>query len=449
MLLANFVALGSSSPATSAAATSLPSDVESAIRQRIDNGETVGVMVALIDEQGTRFYAFGKPAKGSDQPLDQHTLFEIGSVTKVFTAIVYEQLVQEGKLQPDAPVSRYLPAGTKLPEYDGRPITVESLVSHTSSLPRMPDNFEPRNPLDPYADYTVDRLYAFLAGCKLERPIGSKYEYSNVGMGLLGHVLERVTGQSYEQLIVARICKPLGMNDTRITLNADQLRRFAKGHAGDREVLPWTLNSLAGAGALRSTAEDMATFVAAAIGTKPTELTAVIERTTKPRFAAGDDLQIAHGWHVFTRFDTEIIWHNGSTGGFRSWCGYRPDRKCGAVVLCNSTHEIDDVGRHLLEPRWELKPIRPVIDVPPEELEQYVGDYEFAPGEVFHVLREGSQLYAELNGQDRYPVFAEAPAKFFCRVVDAQLTFIKDEKGKVTGLILHQADRSRNASRKK
>lgn len=448
MILTTVAAFGSMPMCFGAEKKALPPDVEACIRGKIDSGDTVGVVVALIDAEGTTYHAFGHPAKGSDKPVNSKTIFEIGSITKVFTALLYEQLVNEGKIKPDDPIDKYLPAGTKTPQHNGKPVTLESLVMHTSGLPRLPGNMKPEDPLDPYADYTADLLHASLADCKIEQEIGSKYDYSNLGMGLLGHILSRVAGRTYEQLVIDRICTPLDMTDTRIDLSAEQKSRFAKGHADGKEVPPWALNSLAGAGALRSTAEDLAVFVRAAMGSRQSDLAGVFDQSCKQRHPAGDNLYIAHGWHISTRFGTEMIWHNGGTGGFRSWCGFRPDRKCGVVVLTNSTYELDAVARHLLEPKWELEKVRNVIVLAPELLERYVGYYELAPGVVFHITRDGNQLFAELTGQDRYPVFAEAETEFFYKVVDAQLSFVKGEDGKVTALILHQNKMDQKAIRK-
>lgn len=433
------VAALTSAPASSGADTKpLPADVEASIRQRIDNGEIVGVVIALIDAEGTSYHAFGVADKGGGKPVDGKTVFEIGSITKAFTGILFQQFVNEGKIAPDDPIDKYLPAGTKTPRYDDKPVTLKTLVTHTSSLPRLPGNMPRGNPRDPYADYTSELMYQFLGECKLEREIGSKYEYSNFGMGLLGQLLSRVAGKSYEELVIERICRPLGMSDTRIELTDAQKARFAKGYDDGEEASPWALNCLAGAGGLRSTAEDMATFIRASMGLEKTELQTVIAQSYSQDQPADGDLRIAHGWHIWTRFGTKLIWHNGGTGGFRSWAGFRPDRNCGVVVLSNSTHSVDDIARHLLEPKWELEKGRKTVKLAPRVLEKYVGYYELAPGAILHITRKGDQLYAQLTGQSSYAIFAEAEDKFFHRVVDAQLTFKKNDKGEVNGLVLHQ-----------
>jgi serine-type D-Ala-D-Ala carboxypeptidase/endopeptidase len=182
----------------------------------------------------------------------------------------------------------------------------------------------------------------------------------------------------------------------------------------------------------------MAAFISAAMGAPKTDLEEVIARSYRHHRSADGDLRIANGWLIYSRYGTRIIWHNGGTGGFSSWCGFRPDTRLGVVVLSNSTHRLDDVGRHLLEPRWELDKQHRMVAVAAETLERYVGYYELAPGSVFHITREAGQLFAQLTGQDRFPVYAEAEDRFFYRIVDAQLTFKKNDKGEVDGLVLHQ-----------
>jgi CubicO group peptidase (beta-lactamase class C family) len=213
-------------------------------------------------------------------------IFEIGSVTKVFTTLLLAEMVGRGEVGLDDPAQKYLPAGVRMPKWGREDITLFHLATHTSSLPRLPGNLlldalrerflasqasslPPGNlwktikqQANPYANYEVSDLYAFLSGCKLKRPIGSHVEYSNLGMGLLGHILGLVAGQSYEALVSVRILQPLGMNDTAITLSPEQAERLAPGHNVLGQVTAnWDMPTLAGAGALRSTAGDMLRFV--------------------------------------------------------------------------------------------------------------------------------------------------------------------------------------------
>jgi len=199
----------------------MPSDAD--IRQilvdRVDaQHQSVGIVVGVIGPEGRRVIAYGHLEKGDSRALDGNTVFEIGSVTKVFTSLLLADMVQRGEVKLDDPVAKYLPANVKMPDRNGKAITLIDLATHTSGLPPLPANFNPKDPTNPYADYSVDQLYQFLSSYQLTRDIGSQYQYSNLGGGLLGHVLARRAGTDYETLVRSRICDPLGMKDTRITL---------------------------------------------------------------------------------------------------------------------------------------------------------------------------------------------------------------------------------------
>ena len=191
-------------------------------------------------------------------PLSDSTVFEIGSVTKVFTAVVLADMVAKHEVQLDDPVANYLPPSVRMPSRDGRAITLLDLATHTSGLPRNPTNLAAADSGGPYARYDVGNLYAFLSSYGLTRVPGTQFEYSNVGFGLLGHALARHADTSYDALVRARLLDPLGMRDTRIALDAEGEARFAIGHAvGGKVVGPWELPALAGAGAYRSTVADL------------------------------------------------------------------------------------------------------------------------------------------------------------------------------------------------
>jgi len=256
----------------------------------------------------------------------------------VFTALLLANMAERGEVALRDPVVKYLPPGTKMPERNGRSITPVDLATHTSGLPRLPTNMSPKDPNNPYADYSVKQLYEFLSTYQLSRDIGSQYEYSNLGGGLLGHALALRAGMSYEDLVESRICAPLGMNSTRITLTPEMKGRLAGGHNAALETVEnWDLPTLAGAGALRSTANDLLTFVAANLGYTKSPLASAMAAMLKERRPTGQPgLEVALGWHIFTTGGKEIIWHNGGTGGYRSFMGLGPKARVGGVVLSNA-----------------------------------------------------------------------------------------------------------------
>src|SRR5215469_5339112 len=196
--------------------TQVPSDAEirKILAERVgaeNNGTSI--VVGVVDANGRRIISYGSLAKNDTRKLDGDTVFEIGSATKVFTSLVLMDMVRKGEVALDDPISKYLPASVKVPERSNRKITFADLSTQSSGLPRLPTNLNPKDPNNPYADYTAQQLYDFLSGYALTRDIGSQYEYSNLGVGLLGHVLALRAGSGYEAMVRARILNPLKMTN--------------------------------------------------------------------------------------------------------------------------------------------------------------------------------------------------------------------------------------------
>ena len=331
-------------------------DIRAILVNRVDQKKAVGIIVATIDAHGRNTVAYGAVAKDRSDAPDGNTVFEIGSVTKVFTSLLLADMVERGEVRLDEPVADLLPKTVKVPSHNGRQITLLDLSTQSSGLPRLPANLLPADFTNPYADYTPAKLYEFLSGYTLTRDPGEKYEYSNLGAGLLGYALALNARMSYEELLSKRILDPIGMHDTSITLTADQRKRLATGHnAALNPVANWTFDVLAGCGALHSTANDLLTFLAANMELTDTPLKAAMRRMRSIRKPTGmPDLDIAMAWHIFTKFGGEIVWHNGGTYGYRSFIGFDPVAKKGVVVLCNTFMDNDDVGLHVLDSRYSV-----------------------------------------------------------------------------------------------
>jgi CubicO group peptidase (beta-lactamase class C family) len=362
-------------------------------------------------------------------------------------------MVQREELALSDPIAKYLPDGVKVPERGGRVITLKDLSTHTSGLPRLPTNFSPKDPANPYVDYSVEQMYQFLSGYVLTRDIGAQYEYSNLGGGLLGHVLARRTGSDYEALVRSRITAPLKMSSTAITLSPELKSRLATGHNEKLVPVPnWDLPTLAGAGAIRSTANDLLNFISVPLGYTASPLAPSFERMLSVRMPTGQPgMDVALAWHIFT--NDGLIWHNGGTGGYRSFMGYDPKTRVGVVVLSNTSTNlgVDDIGRHLLDKSVPVVPPDSPIFQPPKERKEttidpkqfdiYGGRYQATPQVLMTISREGTDFYAQLTGQPRYPIFPESERDFFFKVVDAQLTFQVDAQGRATAVVLHQLGR--------
>jgi len=354
-----FLLLCLSSAACAKQESYISDEVKESVRKRIENGESVGMVIGFIDARGKReYFNSGTTRIGGDKPVNEFSIYEIGSISKVFTCIIFADMVLNGELELDDLAEKYLPESVIMPSRNGIKISLEHLATHTSALARMPTNFHPADPGNPYADYSAEDMYAFLAGYTLSRDIGEKYEYSNLGMGLLGHILSLKAGIKYEQLLFKRICDVLGMKSTVITFTPKLKERLAIGHNSKGEVPNWDIPTLAGAGAIRSTADDMLTFLAANMGTKNSKLSDAMDMTHKVRVSASKTTKIGLGWHIRDNEKTQIIWHNGGTGGYRTFCGFIKDKKIGVVVLSNMNIGADDIGFHVLDSSYELKDIK-------------------------------------------------------------------------------------------
>jgi CubicO group peptidase (beta-lactamase class C family) len=424
------------------------------IDQRIAKRPGAGMVIGVIDASGKRVVARG-PAGGA--PFDGDTEFEIGSMSKVFTSLILADMVLKHEVSLDDPAQKYLPAGATMPSRDGKVITLRNLSLQDSGLPRLPDNMRFGDPLDPYADYTEADLLAFLSHYQLTRDPGSRYEYSNLGVGLLGYLLARAAHTDYATLLRQRITGPLGLEDTVIALSPAQQARFATPHdAYMRPTKPWHLPTLAGAGAIRSTADDMLEFLAAALDPKSRiapEMKLLLSERRKTDVGYGAAL----GWLVLEPPSGEVVWHDGGTGGFRSNMALQPKTGRAVVVLTNAAAEpsADDIAFHVLfgSPVAKAGPIPPPppppsrhkeITLTPAQLDHVVGTYELAPGLRLAVRREGAGLVAQVTGQGALPIFAESPLAFFWKAVDAQIRFV-ETGGAVTGAVFSQAGRTIDA----
>jgi serine-type D-Ala-D-Ala carboxypeptidase/endopeptidase len=383
-------------------------------------------------------------------------VFEIGSITKAFTALILAEMVERGEVALGDPVARFMPAAVSMPQRGGRKITLVDLATHTSGLPRWPSDIAPPEGSradwsNPYADYSVERLYSFLSGYRLRRDIPADYLYSNLGMGLLGHALALRMNVDYETLLRERVTGALGMANTAIDLSPALAARFAVGHDQlRRPVANWEMPTFAGAGALRSTANDLLTFLAAQLAFVGTPLQAAMSAQLEPRRRSDTtDLQ-SLGWRIRPRESGEIVWHAGATGGYRCFLMFDRERRVGVTVLTNTALDRnDDIAFHLIggSPLSPMPPQHEAIHVPAATLERYVGRYQFSASRNILISREEDRLFAQLTGQWRFEVFPQSPTEFFWRVAEATATFEIGPDGRVMGLVLHQNGRDLPAQR--
>jgi CubicO group peptidase (beta-lactamase class C family) len=344
-----------------------------------------GLVVGVISRDHRSIFGYGKASDASAEPPCGDTLFEIGSITKVFTTSLLAILTADGLLKLNEPVRDLMPSLSNLPAE----ITLLRLASHTAGLPRMPSNLIRsmlQNRRNPYAAYTTADLFLYLSSYKPKqrRTATDQINYSNLGVALLGHILAQSSDSSYEQAIVSRICDKLAMHDTRITLSPEQKERLSTPHsANGKPIQNWDLLTFAGSGALRSTANDMLKFLAANMGRPQSSLTNILQLCHEIRseafppqgrlqglfsglFQREQDTQnhrqgVALGWFVgnLSPMGKRVYWHHGATGGYRAFTGFVKSTETGVVVLANrspgrldlisSKTSADDIGFRVLE----------------------------------------------------------------------------------------------------
>lgn len=430
---------------TGARAQEVPDEaaLRALVTEHVEGGLYAGLAVGVVARDGTRRIAAHGPAAGVT-PFDERTVFEIGSITKAFTGALLAEMASRGEVELEDPVARHLPPGARVPARDGREITLLDLATHTSGLPRLPANLAPADPRDPYADYGTRQLLDFLATHEPAQAAGTRFAYSNLGTGLLGVALAHRAGTDYGALVHARLLAPLGLGDTRIELTAEQAARLAPGHdeSGAR-VAGWRFDAIAAAGALRSTLADMLRWVAVNADPASHPLGPVLASAHAARRPAdGPGREAGLGWQrLQTPSGRRIVWHNGGTGGYRSFIGFDETTGLGVVVLANTARSVDALGLYLLDPARPRPSVRRAVTLPPEALEAHVGTYRLGPDVTVTVTREATRLFAQMTGQPRRQLFAASPTMFFLRAVEAEVEFLPGADGRTTAMVLRQGGR--------
>ncbi|PCI64797.1 MAG: serine hydrolase [Kordiimonadales bacterium] len=416
--------------------------ITAALETRIEYGSGVGYFVGVINGDQQQILTAGLARKTGGLPLSENSLFEIGSITKTFTGILLADMILKGEVTLDDPVTSLLPAGTVLPIRNGQNITLGHLVTHSSGLPRLPSNLVPADISNPYVDYSVADMYEFLSGYTLPRDIGETVEYSNLGMGLLGHVLALKTEQSYEELVTERIFKPLGMSDSSITISEKQRPNFTDGHDASGDATShWDLPTLAGAGAIRSSGRDMMKYLAANMGLTSSALSPAIEMSHKfQRDFGQNNMHIGFAWITVTNDAGDMTWHNGGTGGYRSFLGMNKTTKTGVLVLANSSDNADAIAHGILNGTVTSLVVteQKEIALSAEVLAKYIGEYQLAPTFSITITFEDDILWGQATGQDRFRLFAKGSNEFFLKAVEASVTFVEGEAGDIVSMVFHQ-----------
>ncbi len=410
-------------------------NIQNTLQEYIEDTGTPGAAVALIDQGKMQFFFCGTMSKRG-KPVCEETIFEIGSITKVFTTLALMDMAEKGEVHLDDPIEIYLP-GVKIPEREGKKITLRHLATHTSGIPRMPDNFAPKDPSNPYQDYTIERLYDFLGSCYLSKIPGESFEYSNIGMGLLGHILTVHSKKSYEELVSGIIAKQFDMPNTSVSISDEA--NFASGHHLQQAVSYWDIPALSGAGALRSNIRDMAHFLAANMEVIHSPFCKKLLQCHEKQYSPMPGFSIGFGWILSNSNNAELIWHNGGTGGFRNYIGFNPKNQKGVVILSNSTDDWpDEFGLLMLDPDYQAPKVDKILANNPAYLNQFVGSYEAVlaedlPKQQLQISVFGKLLGSVLSGGEVGMLYPESQGVFGVKgFPDGKVYFFFDDSGNVS-----------------
>lgn len=427
-LLAGLATLPLARPAFARTSVNIPSDrLDAILGGRLEPFPGAGVAVGLWEEGRTRHRLVGSGIR-------EDSVFQIGAVTKTFTATLLAVMVQRGEVGLDDTIDRYLRRGAKTPTFDDRKITLGDLATQTSGLPRSIATLDPSG--NPLQGFTEENLYDFLGYYELKRPIGSQYETSNLGFGLLGYVLARRAGIDFATLLHERVLRPAGLASTGVTLTPAIRARMPAGRTWDgARTQLWDDGILAGGAGGYSTVADLLRFLDANV-TQSGPIGAACKMAQAPRTATAFG-HVGLAWNIEQADST--IWSNGLTGGFHAFLGISDDRKLGAVLLSNAAEAgIDEVGFHLVDPTlFALTPFPPVVAVPDAVLDRYLGTYRVLDGTI-KILRLPTGFYAEIDNEHPLRIYPASPTKFFFKAIDAQIEFNVNDAGKCTDLTLAQ-----------
>lgn len=395
--------------------------IEAIYQPWVDAGYFPSVSVALVSARGVQFIGIGRGIADVAQP---DTLYEIGSLSKVFTGVLLAQMIEDELVTLDTPIADLLPADLTLPAATAA-IDLRALTTHHSGLPRLPDNMPFADPADPYADYDLDLLYAFLE--RFDAPADAGFAYSNLGVGVLGHVLGRAAdADSWMDALQTRVLDPLEMAETGMTV-VDPAR-FIQGHDADGQPVPhWAFSdAMAAAGALRSSARDMARFAQAQFDER-SPLAAAIQASHAPLGAVAPGVTVGHNWLRVDQLDA--VYHDGATGGFAAYLAINIEEKRAVVALYNgSAPPIADALGWTAYELWRGRdpevPTPPAdVVLTPEQLDRLTGTYGGVNLPNLVVERRDARLFVKLGEQPQLGIYPLSEVDFYLRAVEAGLRF--------------------------
>ncbi|MCQ4166657.1 serine hydrolase domain-containing protein [Tahibacter harae] len=427
------------------AGAAMPTQLAGVLQRRLQ-GDRSGACIAaaVIDGGVTQAYVC---AGGGRPRIHARSAFEIGSISKTMNAFLLAQFIGEGRVTLDTPLAQLLPPGAQVPQFQGQPILLRHVVTHRSGLPALPPGFAPPDMDDPYAYLDENLLLAALAQTTLTQAPGKHFEYSNFASMLLSAGLARLGGEDYETLLRERLFLPLGMRSSFISAPAAGLAPVPGHMSNGRVTPPWTFGpNLAGVGGVRATLGDMVAYVQAQLGLRNSSAAEAIALTQQDVPTDGEPA-MGMNWIKLPLGSGTVLLHDGGTGGFAAFAGFDRARGRGVVLLSDTAiPDIVEIGAHLFDPTLPLPPPRRLARPPAVLVDALVGDYRIDDGQRLRLLRRGSALAAQVDGQPRLALGYDSGGDFFAATVDVLLRPQREADGSYS-LQLHQLGGVRIARR--
>jgi len=424
------------------------------VRFRIDKQQrATAAVVGVTRSSGRSIIAYQSKRGPHAVEPDGDTIFEIASLTKIFTALLLADAARRGEVQLDDPLARFVPTGVRVPEFSGRAITLADLATHTSGLPLRPNNLNAVAPDAPnkYAGYTLDQLYVGLPEYHLDRAPGSQFEYSNLAFALLGDALARQAGEPFPDLLRRRVTAPLGLSDTRFGDDPAAAARRAQGHDMDlKPVGPTDNGALNPAGGLRSTANDLLQLLDLFLSDDSSSDLSQAARLmlTLDRPGDGDDTRMMLGWRRTIAHGETYYWSHGSSDGSRTFMGFNPARRVAIVALADASSGggLDDIAWHVLDPEepvdLKIAPRPRTVELPPAAIDRVLGTYRYAPDDEMTITRGVTGLIVT-EGPGQYLIQPQSRTKFFAKGGgDLYLEFPGVASKPADRVVLHQNGKS-------
>lgn len=407
-------------------------DLASTVAQRLHGDRSGACMaVAVIDARVSRAFVCANRKQPSRIGAD--SAFEIGSISKTMTGTLLAEMINDGKASLDDPLAAWLPNGTQTPSFEGQPILLRHIVTHTSGLPALPPGVPMTDPADPYAAMTPDDLITSLTRVELDEPPGTTLSYSNFAMMLLSYGITQRTGTDLEALLDQHLFTPLQMDGAYIAKRPAEVRAASGHRPGGEAVAPWTFPvDLAGVGGVHATLDDMIRYVQAQLQPGDTDLGKAIRLTHTQPDATNMPGQ-AITWFVAPLNGQLVYMHEGGTGGFSSLLAFDPKRRRGVIILADtaltSLGGLGNLGMHLLDPTVPIDKARAVATPAPELLKALQGEWELEGGLQLELTHSKGALYIHPTGQPVFEMGYDSNGDFYPLHFDALLQPQRQDDG--------------------